>query len=60
MILASEARKGAKILYLKEPYTVIDYQHVKPGKGGAFVKLKLKNLLTGLVHEATLRSEEKV
>lgn len=38
---------------------VLEYHHVKPGKGGAFVRTKMKNLITGLVHEETFRSEEK-
>ncbi len=38
---------------------VLDYHHVKPGKGGAFVRTKMKNLITGLIHEETFRSEEK-
>ena len=59
MIVASECRKGAKLLYKGEPYVVVDYQHTKPGKGGAFVRLKMKNLLTNLMHESTFRVEEK-
>ncbi len=38
---------------------VLDYHHVKPGKGGAFVRTKMKNMITGLIHEETFRSEEK-
>jgi elongation factor P len=38
---------------------VLDYQHVKPGKGGAFVRTKMKNMITGLMHEETFRSGEK-
>lgn len=38
---------------------VLDYQHVKPGKGGAFVRTKMKNMITGLIHEETFRSGEK-
>lgn len=60
MILAGDLRKGTKILYKEEPYVVIDYQHVKPGKGGAYMRTKMKNLITGLVHEETFRSEEKL
>lgn len=59
MISTSEFRKGGKILFRNEPYMVIDYQHVKPGKGGAFVRTKMKNMITGLVHEETFRSGEK-
>lgn len=60
MILASEFRKGTKVLYKNEPYIVVDAQHVKPGKGGAYMRTKMKNMITGLVHEETFRSEEKL
>lgn len=60
MILAGDLRKGSKLLYRGEPYVVIDYQHVKPGKGGAYMRTKMKNLISGLVHEETFRSEEKL
>lgn len=40
--------------------TVVEFQHVKPGKGGAFVRTRLKNLRTGAVVDKTFRSEEKV
>ncbi len=59
MIATSDFKKGIKILFRDEPYSVIDYQHVKPGKGGAFVRTKMKNLITGLVREETFRSGEK-
>jgi elongation factor P len=41
-------------------FTVIEFQHVKPGKGGAFVRTKLKNLKTGAVIDRTYRADEKV
>lgn len=59
MIATSDFRKGAKILFRDEPYMVIEYHHVKPGKGGAFVRTRMKNMLTGLVHEELFRSGEK-
>lgn len=59
MISTSDFRKGTKILFRKQPYTILDFMHVKPGKGGAFVRTKMKNMLTGLVHEETFRSGEK-
>jgi elongation factor P len=59
MIATSDFRKGIKILYNDAPYMVLDYQHVKPGKGGAFVRTKMKNMITGLIHEETFRSGEK-
>jgi len=59
VISTSDFRKGSKILFREEPFMVIDFQHVKPGKGGAFVRTKMKNMLTGLMHEETFRSGEK-
>ncbi len=60
MLLATEIKKGTKLLFRDEPYVVLEFQHVKPGKGGAFVKTKMKNMLTGLVHSHTYRSEERI
>jgi len=59
VIATSDFKKGVKILFRGEPYIVLDYAHVKPGKGGAFVRTKMKHLLTGLTHEETFRSGEK-
>lgn len=59
MISASEFRKGKKILFQNEPYMVMEFVHVKPGKGGAFMRTKMKNLITGLMREETFRTEEK-
>ncbi len=60
MVLAGDLRRGTKLLYKGEPYTVLEYQHVKPGKGGAYMRTKMKNLISGLVHEETFRAEEKL
>lgn len=60
MMLATEIKKGSKLLFRNEPYIVLDFQHVKPGKGGAFVKTKMKNMISGLVHSNTFRSDERV
>ena len=60
MIATSDFKKGTKILFNNEPYSVVSYQHVKPGKGGAFVRSTLKNLRTGRVLENTFRAGEKV
>lgn len=60
MVIAGDLRKGTKILHKGDPYTVIDYQHVKPGKGGAYMRTKMKNLITGNVQEHTYRSDEKI
>ncbi len=43
-----------------EPFEITEFQHVKPGKGGAFVRTKLKSLITGRVIDRTLRAGEKV
>ncbi|HZW61816.1 MAG TPA: elongation factor P [Candidatus Babeliales bacterium] len=59
MISASDFRKGTKFLYEGAPYMVVEFQHVKPGKGGAYVRTKMKNMITGLMHEETFRSGEK-
>ncbi len=59
MISTQDFRKGAKILFNNQPYMVLEYHHVKPGKGGAFVRTKMKNMITGLMHEETFRSGEK-
>ena len=60
MMLATDIKKGSKLLFRDEPYVVVDFQHVKPGKGGAFVKTKMKNMLTGLMHSHTFRSDERI
>lgn len=60
MILAGDLRKGSKILFRSEPYIVIDYQLVKPGKGGTYMRSKIKNLITGSIHEETFNSGEKL
>lgn len=60
MISTSDFRKGfTKILWNNEPWVIIDYQLVKPGKGGTYMKTKIKNLITGRVLEETFRSAEK-
>ena len=56
----SQFRRGLKIEFKNEPYSIVEFQHVKPGKGGAFVRTKLKNLISGKVLEQTFRSGEKV
>ena len=55
----SDFRKGLKILFRDEPYMILEYQLVKPGKGGTYLKTKMKNMITSLVHEETFRSTEK-
>lgn len=60
MYSTAEFKKGLKIELDRTPYLIVDFQHVKPGKGGAFVRTKLKNLLTGRVLDQTFRSGERV
>lgn len=60
MIAAGDVRKGTKVLYKNEPYMVIDFQWTKPGKGGAYIKTRMKNMITGLIHEDTFRASEKL
>ncbi len=60
MISAGDLRKGSKILYKGDPHVVINYQWTKPGKGGAYIRTKMKNLITGLTIEDTFRSIEKL
>jgi len=59
VIATSDFKKGCKILFRDEPYMVLEYHHVKPGKGGAFVRTKMRNMITGLIREETFRSGEK-
>ena len=56
----SQFRNGLKVEIDGEPYVMIYFQHVKPGKGGAFVRTKIKNLRTGRVLERTFRSGERL
>jgi elongation factor P len=60
MYSTPDFRKGLRIELDGDPFTIVDFQHVKPGKGGAFVRTRLKNLLTGAVVDRTFRSGEKV
>jgi elongation factor P len=56
----SAIRKGLKIMLDGQPYIVVEFQFVKPGKGQAFTRTKLKNMLTGGNIERNLRSSEKL
>jgi elongation factor P len=56
----SQFRNGLKIELDGQPFVITYFQHVKPGKGGAFVRTKIKNLRTGRVLDKTFRSGEKV
>jgi elongation factor P len=55
----SDMRKGLKIMLDGQPYVVVEFQFVKPGKGQAFTRTKLKHLLTGSNIERNIRSSEK-
>lgn len=56
----SDFRNGLIIKFKNDLYTIVEFQHVKPGKGGAFVRSTLKNLKTGKVLDNTFRAGEKV
>jgi elongation factor P len=60
VIPAGDLRPGMKIELDGVPFIVVDYQWVKPGKGGAFNRTKLRNMRTGSIAERTFRTEEKV
>lgn len=59
MYSTSDFRNGLKLLIDGVPYEIAYFQHVKPGKGGAFVRTKLRNLKIGSVIERTFRAGEK-
>lgn len=59
-VSTAEFRNGLKLEIDGEPYVIVEFQHVKPGKGGAFVRTKIKSLRTGNVIDRTYRSGEKV
>ena len=60
MVNVNDFKTGMSIKYEGNIYSVVAYQHVKPGKGAAFVKAKLKNLRTGAIIEITFNSSVKV
>jgi elongation factor P len=60
MYSTPDFRKGLKIELNGEPFTMVEFLHVKPGKGGAFVRTTLKSLITGNVIDRTFRSGEKI
>ncbi len=59
MYETSDFKKGLKILLEGQPYAIVDFQHVKPGKGNQFTRTKLKNMVTGSNLERTFKSGEK-
>ncbi len=56
MYQTTDFRKGLKIEYENNAYTIVEFQHVNPGKGSAFVRTKLKNLETGKVLDVTFKA----
>ncbi len=56
----SDIKKGLKFVYDGEPYVCVEFQFVKPGKGQAFTRTKMRHLLTGSVIERNIRSGEKI
>ncbi|MCU0684084.1 MAG: elongation factor P [Polyangiaceae bacterium] len=56
----SDIRKNVKLMVDGAPYTVVDFQFVKPGKGQAFTRVKIRNMATGAVLERTYKSGEKL
>jgi elongation factor P len=59
MLSTTDFRRGLKIEIDNIPYEIIEFLHVKPGKGGAFIRTKLRNLLNDRVVDQTFRSGEK-
>ncbi len=60
MATTTDIRKGLTIDFKNDLYTIVDFQHVKPGKGGAFVRTKLKSVTTGKVIDQTWNSGESI
>jgi elongation factor P len=59
MISAGDFKKGITISWNNGLWQIIDFQHVKPGKGAAFVRTKLKNIISGAIREETFNPPEK-
>ncbi len=55
-----EFRRGLKVLMSNDPWSIVDFQHVNPGKGAAFTRTKVKNLRTGQVVEHNIKSGDKL
>lgn len=60
MITTADFRNGMNIILNKQLFNIVWFQHHKPGKGGAIVRVKLKNIKTGQILERTFRAGEKV
>lgn len=59
MYETADFKKGLKIMVEGKPYVIVDFQHVKPGKGNQFTRTKLRNMLTAQNLEVTFKSGEK-
>lgn len=59
MYQLGDFKKGLKLLYDGQPFTVVDFQHVKPGKGNQFTRCKMRNLISGQNREFTFKQGEK-
>ena len=55
----SDIKKGVRLIVGEVPYKIVEFQHVKPGKGAAFVRMKMKSFLTGRVVEKTVHAGDK-
>jgi len=60
IVSTSDFRKGLKVEFKGEPCEIVEFQHVKMGRGGAIVRTKMRNIKTGAVLEETFRSGEKL
>ncbi|MDR1712740.1 MAG: elongation factor P [Coriobacteriales bacterium] len=58
-ISTADFKNGKAIIIDGKPYTIIEFQHVKPGKGGAFVRTKVRDIRSGRVNDLTFRAGEK-
>lgn len=58
-ISTADFKNGKAIIIDGKPYTIIEFQHVKPGKGGAFVRTKVRDVRSGRVNDLTFRAGEK-
>ncbi|KGF04177.1 elongation factor P [Anaerococcus lactolyticus] len=59
MISANDLRKGVTFVYDNDVYQVVDFQHVKPGKGAAFVRAKIRSVMNGGAKDVTFNPSEK-
>ncbi|MDO4594349.1 MAG: elongation factor P [Tissierellia bacterium] len=59
MLSANDLRKGTTFEYDNDVYQIVDFQHVKPGKGAAFVRVKIKSVMSGAVKDTTFNPNDK-